>query len=202
MRLVLLLLLAATLDAAAAATQPLEQVRAQLQSHAVVRGQFVQRKQLAGFTRPLESAGSFLLWREHGVVWNTARPFASSIVITRDAVRVAQGGKPYTLQSDAAREPALRIVNEILFAVLAGDVTRLEQRFEIAAQAPGSSWTLRLTPREAAVKRAFTSIGVDGDSFVRGVQLQEANGDRTTITFDALSTATAPTADETRLLAQ
>jgi outer membrane lipoprotein-sorting protein len=186
----------------ASAAQPLEQVQAQLESHEVVRAQFVQRKQLAGITRPLESAGSFLQWRDRGVVWNTVRPFASSIVITRDAVRVSQGGKPYTLQGDAAREPTVRIVNEILFAVLAGDVAQLARRFDIAATLHGQAWTLHLMPRDAAVQLAFTSIDVDGDRFVRAVRLQEANGDRTSISFDALASGPAPSDDEVRLLAQ
>ena len=66
----------------AMAADPLAQVRSQMAQVPVLRGDFTQEKQVAGFKNPLRSNGRFLLARHKGVVWTTTAPFPSEIVIT------------------------------------------------------------------------------------------------------------------------
>ena len=104
----------------AAAADIAAEVRARLADSAVVRGKFEQRKTVVGFSKPLVSSGDFLVWRGHGVLWQTRKPFDSQLVLTRDRLVTRTGDTVY--QINAGTEPALRVTNQLLFALLAGDV--------------------------------------------------------------------------------
>ena len=141
-------------------------VRARLAKPAVLRGEFAQEKQLHGFRNPLKSSGDFLLLRDRGIAWNTRAPFASSTRLTRKKL-------------------------------LAGDLDALSTRFTLkeTLRADGG-WSLALQPRDAALKQAFTSIVLDGDRYVRSVEIAEPGGDRTRIRFAGLREAPPATRAE------
>ena len=75
----------------------------------------------------------------------------------------------------------------------------LSGQFNVAASREGQGWRLRLTPKSAMLAKAFQSLTLQGDRYVRQVEIVEANKDRTQIQFSALSEAPATlTADEAR----
>ena len=167
---------------------------------AVLRGEFSQDKQVQGFKNPLRSQGRFLLARDKGVVWSTLKPFPSEVVLTRDRILSRQRDGSTRIEMDAKQQPALRSVNAMMFALMSGDVKALSSRFDVKAQAaPGNRWVLMLTPQPGPMTKAFTSITLDGDRYVRGVVIAEANGDVTRLQFTALTETPAQlTADEAR----
>lgn len=166
----------------------------------VLRGGFEQDKRIAGFKNPLRSQGRFLVARGKGVVWTTLKPFPSEVVITGDRILSRQRDGSSRVEVDAREQPALRSVNAMMFALVSGDVAALSARFNTQVQAkPGNAWTLSLTPKSAALAKAFTRIVLDGDSYVREVVIEEANGDRTHLRFVDLSQAPVTlSADEAR----
>jgi len=186
--------------AAAAAEAPpalLAQVRQRLADAPVLRGEFVQRKQLKGFKNPLVSKGDFLVARDRGVVWRTREPFASALVVTRDRLLSRQADGSVGTQVDAGREPGIRAINEMLFALMSADLAALSQRFRIDGQLVGADgWRLALVPRDPALGQWLSRIELEGDRHVRGVRLQEAQGDLSTITLSAQSVAPALTPEE------
>ncbi|QNM95946.1 outer membrane lipoprotein carrier protein LolA [Chitinimonas koreensis] len=178
-----------------------DEVKARLAAPPLLRGQFVQEKQVAGFKKPLVSSGDFLLWRDHGVLWHTKKPFDATLALTRDALSARQGDGRAGYRLDAGREPGLREVNALLFALLAGDVAALAQRFRIdGALAGKDGWTLQLAPLEPNLAKVFRRIELNGDRYVRQVKLEEANGDASLIRFDGLAEAPAASADEAQRL--
>jgi hypothetical protein len=62
-------------------------------------------------------------------------------------------------------------------------VQALRSQFEIEATREAQGWRLGLTPKSAALARAFRSLSLRGDRYVREVEIVEANGDRTRIQF-------------------
>lgn len=178
--------------ATAAAAEPplLAQVRARLADAPVLTGRFEQRKAVKGFRRPLVSSGDFLVAKGRGVVWSTREPFASTLVVTPDRLLTRQADGRVGEQVDAAREPGIRAVNEMLFALMSADLAALAARFEIDGALVGTSgWRLALQPRDAALARWVTRIALDGDRFVRTVRLAEASGDSAEILLSAHATA-------------
>jgi hypothetical protein len=199
----LFVLICALLCTSAHAEALVKDVRARLVNAPLVRGQFEQRKSVAGFKKPLVSKGDFLLVRDQGVLWNTRSPFASTLTLTRKSLSAEQGSGGAAYHLDSTKEPALAAVNELLFALLAGDVATLQQRFKVEGELVGSAgWKLELTPTDAGLARVFKHIHLEGDEYVRQVRLDETRGDSSVILFDQLARAPPPDASETERLAK
>ena len=192
----LLLMLAPISNAADAAVDAITQSVARPD---VLRGQFTQDKQVSGFKNPLRSQGQFVVARQHGVIWTTQRPFPSEVVVTADRILSRQRDGTNRVELDARQQPAMRSVNAIMFALMSGDVQALSSQFNIKAQREGPGWRLQLTPKSAMLAKAFQSLSLQGDRYVRQVEIIEANQDRTQIQFSALTEAPAAlSADEAR----
>jgi hypothetical protein len=172
-RALLLLALAGT-GARAAGLQA--EVLKRLEAAPVLQGEFEQSKSLKGFKNPLVSRGEFLLARSQGIVWDTKQPFASTLVLTRD-----------------------RLLNELMFALLAGDLAALAGRFQVEGELQGAQgWKLQLTPTDALLAGQFSTIVLEGDRHVKLVRLAERNGDLTQIRFSALRSASALAPEQAR----
>lgn len=196
-RALLLALLAPILLSFAALAKEGDGVRARLAKPAVLRGEFVQEKQLHGFRNPLKSSGDFLLLRDRGIAWNTRAPFASSTRLTRSKLLATMPDGSTRVLIDAGASPGMAAVNALLMALVAGDLDALSTRFAMkeTLRADGG-WSLALQPRDAALKQAFASIMLEGDRYVRGVEIVEPGGDRTRIRFAGLREAPPATRAE------
>jgi hypothetical protein len=110
------------------------------------------------------------------------------MVITRERILSFDGAGKRSVQADARQQPALRQVNAMMFALMAGDVKALTSRFDIDAQAlANNAWTLALKPKSAAMAKSFSRIELRGDRYVREVVIVEGAGDRTTLKFAGMA---------------
>ena len=190
---------AAALAVALAATAPTEKIQALLAKPKVLCGRFDQTKLLVGLKKPVTSNGRFCVVVDKGVLWRTLEPFPNTLRVTRDEI-VQMHGERVALRLDARREPALRMVNNILFALFAGDLGRLESFFEIAGTVGEKTWSVTLKAREPALAKTIARVGLEGGMYVRNVTISEANGDVTQIVFSAIQTGDgAMNADEAAL---
>lgn len=187
-------LLAASAGACAA---DLSVVKQRLAQPALLRGQFVQDKQVQGFDQPLHSSGDFVVARGKGVLWRTRQPFPNLLAISRERIRSFDANGKLQGEMDAKKQPALRMIDEIMFALMAGDVDALSARFKLDARAQGSEgWSLTLVPSAKAVARALDHVELQGARYIREVKLVDAHGAATVLRFDALSEQPALSADE------
>ena len=178
---------------------PAGQIEALLAKPKVLCGRFDQTKQLVGLKKPLASNGRFCVIADKGVLWRTLQPFPSDLRLTRDEIVQLQGER-VALRLDAKKEPMVRVINSVLFALLAGDLSRLEKLFEIDASVGHGSWSVKLKARAPALAQAIGAIALAGGAYVRQVIITEPSGDRTTILFSAIETGDAAmTADEAAL---
>jgi hypothetical protein len=171
----LLLTLAAPGDLAA-------QVKAKLFDAPVQRGTFEQSKQVKGFKRPLKSSGEYTVTKGQGVQWNTLLPFASQLTVSADEISSKQG-RTEVFRLDAKSEPTVRLITQLLFSLLAGDLSSLETHFTATGEVGAESWSIELEPKADALKKVFIAISLKGDRAVRSVILKELNGDSTVITL-------------------
>ena len=94
----------------------------------------------------------------------------------------------------------MRIINSLLFSVLAGDLGQLEKHFDIDGSVSDGAWSVKLKARDAGVAKVIGAIALDGAAYVKNIAIDEANGDRTRIVFSALQTgAQAMTSEEAAL---
>jgi hypothetical protein len=177
------LCLLACISAQAAA--PIVKIQQMLSRPAVMCGRFDQSKQLNGMKKPLASSGRFCVVPGKGVLWRTLQPFPNTLRLTRDEIVNFQGDR-VAMRIDAKQEPTVRMINSVLFAMLAGDLSQLDTLFEVNGEVSGNRWHVALKAREAALAKAVGEITLEGDSVVKNITISDASGDRTTIAFSAI----------------
>ena len=166
------------------ATTDVDVVKQRVAKVDVLRGEFTQEKQVAGFKNPLRSQGRFVLAQDHGVIWTTLKPFPSEVVVTRDRILSRQRDGSSRVELDGRQQPAMRSVNAIMFALMSGDAQALSAQFTVKVEAlPNNGWKMQLSPRSAMLGKVFTSLSLSGDRYVRQVEITEANQDITRIQF-------------------
>jgi hypothetical protein len=178
---------------------PAAKIQSMLAKPKVLCGRFDQTKQLVGLKKPVKSTGRFCVVAEKGVLWRSERPFANTIKLTRDEIIQLQGER-VTMRLDAKKEPTVRVINSVLFSLLAGDLDQLEKLFDIDGEVNHQSWRVTLKARAPALARAIGAITLDGAEYVKNIDIDEASGDRTRIVFSAIQTGDgAMTVDEAAL---
>ncbi len=158
------------------------QVKQRLVEAPVLRGTFEQRKQVKGFKRPLTSSGTYTVTKGEGVQWDTLKPFPSQLSVRAGDITSKQG-EVEVFKLDAKTEPTVRVITQLLFSLLAGDLEALGAQFTASGEVGEKQWRIELAPKSEGLKKIFVRIALEGDSAVRSVHLMEVNGDATLITL-------------------
>ncbi len=194
-RLILVLMLALTAFSAGAADDLLRAVRSRLVDAPVVRGQFVQSRELAGIKKPLRAEGDFVVVRGRGVIWRTAKPFAQTLRVSASEI-LQRDGERTLMRLSADKEPVVATISRTLFGLFAGDFDQLARFFTADGRTDGPRWQLRLVPKEPAIARLIGEIRIDGARTVEHVRLDTPSGDSTRIEMRNITTTSAPDAAE------
>jgi hypothetical protein len=178
---------------------PVARIQTILARPKVLCGRFDQSKQLVGLKKPVTSNGRFCVLADKGVLWRSLQPFSTTVKLTRDQIIQMQGER-VTLRLDAEREPAVQMIHNVLFALLAGDLAPLEKLFVIEGDVHEKTWSVTLKAREPGLAKVLERIALEGGLFVKSITISEASGDLTKIVFSAIQTGEgAMTADEAAL---
>lgn len=136
----------------------LQQLSAQLAKPEVIHGQFTQEKHLRALPQPLISKGSFVLAKNHGLLWLLKTPLQQDYRIsTKGIARRDDNGWQLLPNKSAGAEQ-----NRLFLAVLQGDSSGLQRDFELALSGDAQQWKLTLTPRSLLLKQVFNQINIDG----------------------------------------
>jgi len=168
----------------------LQQLSEQLAKPEVIRGQFIQEKHLRALPQPLISKGSFVLAKNHGLLWLLKTPLKQDYRITGKGIaRRDDNGWQLLPNKSAGAEQ-----NRLFLAVLQGDSSGLQRDFELALSGDAQQWKLTLTPRSLLLKQVFNQINIDGGTLVQTIELLETQGDSTVLRMQD-STAGQPLSD-------
>jgi len=153
----------------------LQQLSEQLAKPDVIHGQFIQEKHLRALPQPLISKGSFVLAKNHGLLWLLKTPLQQDYRITANGIarRDTNGWQLLPNKSAGAEQ------NRLFLAVLQGDSSGLQRDFELALSGTAQQWQLTLTPRSVLLKQVFKQINIDGGALVQTIELLETQGDST-----------------------
>jgi len=168
----------------------LQQLSEQLAKPEVIHGQFIQEKHLRALPQPLISKGSFVLAKNHGLLWLLKTPLKQDYRITGKGIaRRDDNGWQLLPNKSAGAEQ-----NRLFLAVLQGDSSGLQRDFELALSGDAQQWKLTLTPRSLLLKQVFNQINIDGGALVQTIELLETQGDSTVLRMQD-STAGQPLSD-------
>jgi len=155
----------------------LQQLSEQLAKPDVIHGQFIQEKHLRALPQPLISKGSFVLAKNHGLLWLLKTPLQQDYRITANGIARRDGNAWQLLPNKSAGAEQ----NRLFLAVLQGDSSGLQRDFELVLSGDAQQWKLTLTPRSVLLKQVFKQINIDGGELVQSIELLETQGDSTVL---------------------
>jgi len=164
----------------------LQQLSDQLAKPDVIHGHFIQEKHLRALPQPLTSKGTFVLAKNHGLLWLLKTPLQQDYRITSKGIarRDASGWQMLPGKSAGAEQ------NRLFLAVLQGDSSGLQRDFELSLSGDAQNWTLTLIPRSLLLKQVFTRINITGGELVSTIELLETQGDSTLLRMQDSTSAT------------
>jgi hypothetical protein len=155
-----------------------------LGANEILRGRFIQERELQGFDAPLRSEGNFMLAPGRGLIWHTEKPFVITTLMTAKGLAQQTDGT-ITLNLPASRAPFMAGLYDMLTGALAGDWRAMERDFSIEKSESEGKWRLRLTPRDSTPDAAMPIVTIDvaGSEFVESVEIEKQGGDRDRLVF-------------------
>lgn len=199
MRRCLIALSLLLLSMSACADELTNRIQQQLSNAPILRGEFVQTRELTGLKRPLKSNGRMVVDKSRGVLWKTEKPIAGTLRISRQEI-VQKDGSQVLMRLSAEREPAVKTVGSVLFSLFAGDMATLDRYFShtgsLQRRDGQRGWELQLTPREPALASLIRRIDLKGGTHAEEVILRAESGDLTRIEFRRVNAARTLTANE------
>jgi len=160
---------------------------ARLAEHRFTRGNFEQEKTISSLNRSLKSSGNFIIASGLGMVWDTVKPFPSTLTLGNDYIIQSRPGKQKTILNAAGNDIFISM-SEVISSVFSGNSQGLLDNFEVfflkaggsaggAASNGADSWELGLSPRDAAIGSFAQKIIMEGGTAIRSILIYEQNGD-------------------------
>jgi hypothetical protein len=158
------------------AADPLADIGARLVKTEITEGRFRQEKNLKVLKKPLISTGTFIYHRSRGVIWQTLTPVSSVLLVNQTRLMTAQG--------EQALPPAF---GRVFTAMFGGDVQAMKEGFDISGTNDKTAWKLQLKPKDALLQKIIVDMQLTGGKELQRIDIKEANGNFTRITFDRIT---------------
>ena len=117
--------------------------------------------------------------------WAYTSPNKYALIVKADGqVYIQQDGK--TRKADGQSGQLFKGIAQVVMNSVTGAALSENSDFTVEMYTQGDQWVAKLTPKQAKLKKMFTNIYLyfnDKHNAVTKVEMKEANGDTTTITF-------------------
>ncbi len=145
---------------------------------------FVEHKYLQLLTRPVQSSGELIYDAPDRLEKRTTQPRLESLVVAGERLTMTRDGHSRTF--DLASHPQALPFVESIRATLAGNRPALEALFHLQFSGDPARWTLRLTPRDAALAGAVREVRIAGaGALLLEVRIDQPDGDHSLMQLDA-----------------
>ena len=163
-----------------ALTQQLAQVRSG-------QAQFVEDRRIEQLDRTLRSSGRLSFSAPDTFVRETLKPRHERMAVVGNQLTLTRGDRTQTALLDSVPEAA--VIVEAIRGTLTGNRHTLERLFETTVSGDARAWTLKLVPRDLRLRGQVSAVEVSGrDAMTREVKVQLADGDRSVMTIEPVTT--------------
>jgi len=170
------------------ATSPLEQIQKTITKPDILCGRFDQQKYLKDIRAPLRSEGRFCIHSEKGILWRNLKPFQSTMRLNKNEIVITQGDQVAS-RLDTTQEPMIQMINGVLFSLISVDLSQLSKLFDVNAHFDkNKTWSVRLKPQQTGLLKVISQITLQGDQYVKQVEITEKSGDRINMSFSGMRT--------------
>jgi hypothetical protein len=174
--------------AAPAADWGMERLMQELGQVQSARAKFVERKQLAILSAPLESSGTLVYTAPGRLEKHTLAPRQESLVLERGRLILEDPARDRRRTFALQEHPVLWAFVEGIRSTLAGDLVTLNRFYQVSLDGGERRWRLTLKPREPGMQEVVSEIRIGGSrNWIDTIEIIEVQGDRSlmTITRDA-----------------
>ncbi|MBW2243705.1 MAG: outer membrane lipoprotein carrier protein LolA [Deltaproteobacteria bacterium] len=152
----------------------LEGVMADLAASPGLQARFIEQREAPLLEEPVETRGRMALDPPDRFSRITETPVRTRLVLDAGELR-------FEHEYEASEDPMLaelgRRFAEELLLLLSGDLSAIQDRYEIDFSSEGCIWQLSLVPRSAQARRYVEQLVLRGDGeVIRSLELQEADG--------------------------
>ena len=139
----------------------LEGVCKSLASHPNTSGDFKQTKTLQTNGRKLTSTGKFIFC-PLGILWQTEKPFPSSLILTEDAmIQIAANGKKSVMSGKDNQ--IFANISGTLSSVFSGNAEELKKNFNCKfEEGADGGWKVYLTPKDSTIASVMKALLLSG----------------------------------------
>jgi outer membrane lipoprotein-sorting protein len=155
---------------------------ARIAERPIVKGNFAQEKYLNRLDRSLVSSGNFIIAAGQGMVWETLRPFPSTMIMGKDFIVQSRPDGQKSVLSAQGNEMFTQMA-EVISAIFSGQSQGLLKNFEVYFSGSVSDWNIGLLPRDSVIASFAMKITMSGDSAIRSIRIFEQNRDVITYTL-------------------
>ncbi|MDR0447409.1 MAG: outer membrane lipoprotein carrier protein LolA [Treponema sp.] len=147
-----------------------------LAGYPFIKGNFEQEKFINRQDRHLKSSGNFIIAAGLGMVWDTERPFPSTLVLGKDYLIQSRPGGQKTVLGARGNDTFIRLA-EVINTVFLGNAQGLLDNFDVYFTGSSAAWELGLSPRNKTIGSFAEKIIMKGDAAIKFIQIFEQGGD-------------------------
>ena len=161
-----------------------EQLMRELAQVKRASGTFVERKELAILTTPLESSGTLTYTAPGRLEKHTLKPKPESLILDEKTLVIEDKARNRRRTLTLEEHPVVWAFVESIRSTLAGDLQSLNRFYRVSLQGAENRWQLTLEPREPNMQALVEEIAIGGSGNIVGViEIHEARGDRSIMTI-------------------
>lgn len=168
-----------------------KQVQTQLSAATAITGNFTQRRDIKILSKPLLSSGHFSLSQAQGLVWRQTQPFASTLRVTANKIQQTILNNPPTVIT-RKEQPLVFTVSSVFLSVFQGDISQIQQYFNVYFTGNTEQWQIALKPKAAPLNKAIKSVELAGGRYISSIVLKEAQQNKMTINLTDVKPQSEP----------
>lgn len=143
---------------------------------------FVERKELAILSVPLDSSGTLRYEAPDRLEKRTLKPREEVLLL--DGERLTFESRGQRRMFSLREQPLIGAFVEAIRSTLAGDLATIRRHYKVGFEGTRDRWRLTLVPSEPAMLNVVTEITVSGGGTRIGtIEIFEENGDRSVMTI-------------------
>ena len=147
-----------------------------ISSHKITKGDFRQLKFIHKLKREMVSSGIFIISTDDGILWQTQKPYFSTMVVTQKAIiQTNSKGKKSVLSSES--NPSFEQFSKVISSVFTGNMNILTEKFDVEFIGSSDSWNINLLPKNSTVRNVVIEIEMAGHDSIDSMVVHEPSGD-------------------------
>jgi hypothetical protein len=149
--------------------------------------QFVETKYLSTLKTPLTVEGLLHYQYPDYMEKEVRKPGTERYVISRDSLEVWRGGKLAHLVA-LSDYPVMQGFMASFLATMGGDLSALNQHFDVKFSGPRERWAMQLLPHDKDLRDHVQQIDIRGaGSVIQTFEVRQRNGDRSVMRLTPVS---------------